>query len=576
MAEQQKQRIMGGEALVDPDIITIDFTMARALVRLRFAQEHAIALGRDSSEAGAQIAIVALDGAVEYALRLVARDRAVKLRDRASRHDLLTGVRDALGAEWRPNGADGVDQLHRARNDVQHASVMFDASQVPDWSAAAAAFIESLVEANFGAPLSEVSLADAVRDEAIAEHLRRAEMELARAEAGASLAFQLVSFAFDEARGRWREQQAHIYGQPFLEHRVQPIVSAVDGLGPVVPQEERLADFLEVVPFANDLGEYSWFVGASRQHEAGWDPGVDEARRALVFVSGWIVRWEIFVRGYPQERWEKFWDDLAPPVVGDGTNTEVLGLDIEMSPEFPGHPSRCVLTFRLANVPDRARGPWGHWIPQALFDSAQELAPDIRFNGVSLTLRGELILICDLGYDPGALATVIKHAIERTDARFCEYEQSEAERTARTRRLQGELNALLDSARTGPELFDSVEVTERQDKGTADVWLSLNLVGAKHAEIGHCANIFRDVRGPLTGTAVFGDRLTFGAFELTEDNRELLNKAIYRCEEFIFDLRERHAMRVDEFSEFAAILRGHFIADRTGDESASAAQGDFD
>ncbi len=273
----------------------MDPPTARALVRLRYALEHALALARDSSEPGAHIAIVALDGTVENALWLTARSYGAQVKQMASRQELLNRVRDALanaGRTWRPAGGPGVQQLNRARNDAQHAAVQFDAAQLPDWSAAARAFIDSILSAAFERPLSEVALADAVRDPHLADLLRRAEQAIDQSQPGVD-AFALIGDAFDDARRRWREQQGHVFGGWLPGGPAsQASLPALGMLDTAISQDDRLTDFLEVVPFAGDLGEYSCFLSARRQQQqAAWTPDVDETRRALIFVSGWIVRW---------------------------------------------------------------------------------------------------------------------------------------------------------------------------------------------------------------------------------------------------------------------------------------------
>lgn len=56
-------------------------------------------------------------------------------------------------------------------------------------------------------------------------------------------------------------------------------------LDPVVAMDDRLADFLEVAPFAGDLGAYTSFLAARRQQQDGWTPEPPDTRQALVFVS---------------------------------------------------------------------------------------------------------------------------------------------------------------------------------------------------------------------------------------------------------------------------------------------------
>jgi hypothetical protein len=184
--------------------------------------------------------------------------------------------------------------MHQARNVAQHAGVALDADQLPSWADATTAFIDSLCVAAFGTQLAEIVLADAVRDQGLRTQLRWSEEQLSE-DPGRS--FSLAVGAFDEARARWREQRnARVFVPSPGGHPPSP--------GSAPPLQE-VDDFLEVQPFAGDFGEYTWLWRARQEHEhAGWLPNMQEARRALLFVAGWIVRWEIFDQGYPTDRWE--------------------------------------------------------------------------------------------------------------------------------------------------------------------------------------------------------------------------------------------------------------------------------
>ena len=534
----------------------IDLPVARALLRLRYSLEHAAQLARDQSEPGVHIAVIALDGAVEFALWIVGRAYAAGLGETANRPNLLAAVHRKLdprfGEEgWRPPGESSVDQLHRARNNTQHAGVPIDASAVPDWTSAARAFIESLVEAAFERSLSEVSLADAVRDEALADLLRRAHEAVESSESDPVAALVLTCRAFDDARRRWSQQQVHIYGRPLIEAVRRAELPAFGMLDPVVPEDEKLADFLDVVPFANDLGEYAWFIASRRQQEeAGWSPGLADCRRALAFVSGWIVRWEVFDRGYPVEDWEQHRAGLVPPVVGDGTTTTYLGAEAYMTAEVPGSPARCEVIVSLANIPDRGRGPWSNWLLQALVDSAHELGEDIRFDRVQMFATGQLLLGSRLGYDADALWRVVHRGIELTNERYREWSADKNRRRTEQQRLQAELTAVIDSVRTDRNLFDTITVAERGADGKPVVTLGLNFGDFMYEELNLCVALFRSLE-VFRPTDVVQDRLVFEAFEMTDENAAVVRDAIRRCEDVVFERRKSHAHRRVEFQRFA-------------------------
>jgi len=289
----------------------LDLPTAQALVRLRRLTEEAKRCASDTSQAGRHLALIALDGACEYALWLASRHRAVRVKERAGVPDLYTAIREAL-PDWKVRGWAGVSQMHHARNVAQHAGAESDASQLPTWRDATIAFIDSLCLVAFGTPVAEILLADAVRDASLRQQLQWSEERLAESPAQS---FSVAVDAFDDARSRWRTQRnSTVVGPPPSRYPHGP------GLSPPLHDVE---DFLEVQPFAGDAGEYTWLRRARQEHErARWLPGQEEARRALLFVTGWIVRWEIFDHGYPTERWEAHREAIQPPLRGDGTTLD--------------------------------------------------------------------------------------------------------------------------------------------------------------------------------------------------------------------------------------------------------------
>jgi hypothetical protein len=280
-----------------------DLPTAQSLVRLRLLTEDAARRVDDSSEAGRHQALIALDGACEHALWLAARQGGVRLKgdQRAGVPALYRAVVDQRRA-WEPLGWAGVNQLHEARNTAQHAGVAPDREQLPGWRDAALAFIDSLCVAAFGTALANIVLASAVRDPELRAMLTDAE----RAVEDAGQSFSASAMAFSVARERWRGQRLAAFAAP-SPAGYEPILASEEMLviNELTQAVQGLEDVLEVQPFAGDLGEYVWFRRAlAERASAGWMPNPQDARRALVFVAGWVVRWEIFTLGYPDDRWE--------------------------------------------------------------------------------------------------------------------------------------------------------------------------------------------------------------------------------------------------------------------------------
>ncbi len=89
--------------------------------------------------------------------------------------------------------------------------------------------------------------------------------------------------------------------------------------------------------FANDASEYIWLEHArEEQEDTGWMPPPEEARRALLFATSWIVRWEIFNLGYPVDHWEAHRDSIQPPIIGQGRTPLLWIKEVSFSEEVPG------------------------------------------------------------------------------------------------------------------------------------------------------------------------------------------------------------------------------------------------
>src|SRR5205823_3849698 len=147
-------------------------------------------------------------------------------------------------------------------------------------------------------------------------------------------AIRLTCTAFDSVRQRWRRQRSEALGAVAWRPLAQTVRSRQPGLDRP-SREDQLDDLLEVQPFANDMGEYFWFRAARLQHENGLQLDLEDARRAVLFVAGWVVRWEVFDHGYPIERWHERWAQIEPPSVGDGETPQAIAVETMLEPEWP-------------------------------------------------------------------------------------------------------------------------------------------------------------------------------------------------------------------------------------------------
>lgn len=200
-----------------------------------------------------------------------------------------------------------------------------DVGQLPNWRDAAIAFINSLCLVAFNVPLAEIMLANAVRDPELRARLQWSEQEVVE---NPGQAFALALGAFDKARACWRAQRDAQVSAP----SAQPVPSA-----PPEPPLDDVSDFLEVQLFAGDAGEYIWLRRARQEHKwADWTPSPEQARRALLFVTSWIVRWEIFDQGYPAEVWEAHREAMKPPTAAMGRPRRSSVLRRRFSLKSPG------------------------------------------------------------------------------------------------------------------------------------------------------------------------------------------------------------------------------------------------
>jgi hypothetical protein len=200
-----------------------------------------------------------------------------------------------------------------------------------------------------------------------------------------------------------------------------------------------------VQPFAADLSEYIWFRRVGRERASvGWVPDIDEARRALVFAVGSIVRWEIFTFGYPEERWQDYRDGIQPPTHGDGGTVTITGGQTNRTLEAPGQPARNILYLQLANVPNRGRPPWEAVLQQAIADGMRGLGTegdDPIFLRAHWTYSGLLAVTLNLDADATVVADALEQAILVAGQRHAEFVADSEEKETRRRAVEERLRA---------------------------------------------------------------------------------------------------------------------------------------
>jgi hypothetical protein len=533
-----------------PDSDPLNLPTTSVLVRLRLLTEDARRRTHDTSEAGRHLALIALDGACEYALWLASREHTVLIKQRAGIPELYSALKPALPS-WEIRGWPGVSQMHQARNVAQHAGVAHDVSQLPNWADATIAFIDSLCLAAFGTQLTEIVLADAVEDPSIHTQLRWSEEQLAE---NPGQSFSLAVGAFDTARARWREQRDAPVFAPSPDG-FQPVPSFASPL-------QDVDDFLEVQPFASDPGEYAWLRRARREHEhAGWLPNPEEARRALLFITGWIVRWEIFDRGYPVDRWDAHREGIEPPITGDGTTLEILGAHVEFLPDLPGRPARNVIRLALANVPSRGRSPWDISLRDALTECSRDAGHGGVFLEVHWAMSGTLVLEVALDADANVVADVAERAVKLAAERHQAQLAASAERERERQQLETELRALVASARSDDlALFGDVIVVVDEWLGTSGwlAFLEIYVGGRAQEELLQTHNIFGNQRAAFPNLHVRDGKVTFSVSAMTADLDHALRTAIADSEDQARHVRKIRTQQTQAFQTFTAGFQRHF------------------
>jgi hypothetical protein len=549
---------------VSVDAPVADLPTAAALVRLRFVAEDARRRADDTFDAGRHLALIALDGACEYALWLAAHSCGVRSKPIASVPDLYSALKQALGERWEIKGWAGVDQLHRARNSAQHAAVVPAPEQIPLWSDAAWAFIDSLCVAVFDTTLDTISLAQAVTNDGLRAELHQSE-ELIPDDPALAMSYALG--AFEWARARWREQR----GQRLLAPASAVRQSHYTG-SDVGDNLQDINDFLEVQLFAGNPGEYLWLHRAREEHAtAGWTPTPDDVRRVLSFVTDWIVRWEIFNHGYPVDRWNAHRDSIAPPIVGDGLTPQIVGARADFLPEVPGRPARCVLSFQLVNVPNRGRWPWVTHLQQAVTEVARESQSPSLFAEFKWFLSGLLLVHVDLSCPQKVVSDAVRRAVDLASKRYTEQIQTADEREVERGALEAEFRQLVASARSDDlDFFRDPRLVKDEWLGTNGwiVFIELEQGAAGAHELFQSVDIFRGARGVLAGAHARDGCIAFEAFQISDETRRALETAITACEEQVRHVRNFRSEQQTVFDRFAAGITEEFgcLSDHLVDE----------
>jgi hypothetical protein len=333
----------------------LDPTTRERLADLRRLLRDAQARSSDRTSAGQHTAIVLLDAACEHAAALAAGHLGLqKIKDVETTMNQLR----AHLPSWQPQGWKGVLELRGQRNQAQHRGTRPDPRDVARWADDAKAFVRSLVRVAFDVELDEVMVAHAVEDLDVRRLLGAAEQALDRQDY-AEAKYSAVD-AFEAARSRWRGARPRS-GVPWYDRREQYVPEGVTA------DLERLREQAEVRPFASDYGEYLWLMNQHRRYARSAPVPVEDALRALAFVTEWVLRWEHFV--HRNVKREDEWLASTPPATSGVPGAKPSIRDIEVIVDDEAEytdPAMVRVAVTFQDLPDEYRQQWAFEIGQAV------------------------------------------------------------------------------------------------------------------------------------------------------------------------------------------------------------------
>lgn len=402
---------------------TLDDSVAERLVLLRTLFESARERARDTTDVGRHTSLILLDGACELALRHATDQLGVAKKAQTNFEALYESLPGSvLGASGAIGGWAGVRQLHRARNDAQHAGILPDPGQVARWAGDTETFLDKLIETTFQVHLTEVHRADALSNPVLRELFERAEVALETGDATDAVDKGLE--AFSVARSHWK-----------LHRQSLGLASPGTGLmgafsDTVVEQSvQQLDDFVEVQPFALDMGEYLWLCDVARR--PGPPPDLDEARRVLVFVFAWILRWETFAARYDANAVKTWRSQVRPPT----TSQPELGPRLDVTPRIdvtgqisPDARPFITVTLQVLDAPAQDFELWLADVQSELVEAWRSAQPGETYVLPTADRAGRIAFpSTHPEVDAQAVVAIARRAIEAANAKKAMREETGAE-----------------------------------------------------------------------------------------------------------------------------------------------------
>jgi hypothetical protein len=526
----------------------LEATTAERLVRLRHLLHAALSAGSDETAPGRHQAVIALDGVCELAMGLAASE--LDLDPRRDFFALLQSVTTRLGTRWRQDGAKGVRELHRARNNLQHHGVLPDHGHLPVWAAEVERFIASLVAAAFEVELATVSSAAAVESDELRELLTRAECELDGGDYNASM--EHSDKAFTDALSSFRSQR----GRSGLR-----FASSAFNLREFSDIKQSLQDlevFVDVAALASDPGEWLWLRAArSKLGSTASPPTKSDAERALTFALGWVLRYEAFTARYATARVEREERPRASP-----TETYAKPVPAEIRPEGSIRPERVRLDVELSEVPPE----WMHSLFAGL-DALRESGRMPADTDVFLAGSEDTVALEVPADTPAAdIKTLVRSVIDET---HCAFEQRLEELREQAKvhdeisRPYAEAIAEASENRLGRVAAES-RAPEEGPRVVVEVTLPDHLDARGVAK---AFNIKLETDGRQPSVSLWNRRLSFAPMSIpAEEFASRFREAVATAEERQRQREKDRARRVQERERLASEVRATLLPGRYGSD----------
>jgi hypothetical protein len=497
-------------------------TTAERLARLRILLNDAQSRAGDTSVLGQHLAVIALDAVGELAIGLCLHERSLEHPGGVPR--AVKRLRTDLGMEWQGLGRQGFDELHRARNLAQHQGVLPAADQLGRWAAETETFVRDLVSTVYGVELREVSSALGISNPELRDLLHQADHTLDAGDPETS--FELSWNALEAARRAWSASgggaRIPSSGTSTGFEEFREIDSAISDL----------AERFEISTFTSDVSEWVWMREQHAESMTRSPPTLDDARRALAFVTSWVLRFESYSARYPAERWREWREAQVAPRTGlPGTGPRIR--DATLQEPNRQHPDKAYWRFQLADLP-ASDGEYMTAVSSASYESDE----DPTRVTMSLGLRGQLLAVAPTDLSEEQVLAKVHSGLRRATEILAKRRHSEAEQTARAEQVAAAYREVFATAAAQGAPFAEVSVSLREERhdSQASPMVSVALIGDAVAELDYwnalaevMAEIGLDPAGQ--GFTAFSESLNFPSSWSPEQAVEWATKGLARAQQ---------------------------------------------